>query len=225
MCEAVSIHDNLKNFSNKKKSTIWPPTKYLHWAQKKSIYAGCIFQGKFHLLKHLSFENVVLKIKWETKLCPIKCSIKCACFFSQAHKSASAPGLPSSSCAKELSGFPTHLWSQDVEVTRPVSSADELAFVPRRHSGVFGNPGDGGREPVCAVVVTVERLALFFTKAFARDCEKTIPFSFKRPLDLIRAHALGLVKSSYMKALLFCSPAWIDSKWEGMEPLERCCKT
>lgn len=68
-----------------------------------------------------------------------------------------------------------HLWGQDVEVPGAIGSTDELAFVPRRHSRVFGHPRDGGREPVGTVVVAVESLTLFFSKALSWDCQETSP--------------------------------------------------
>lgn len=69
----------------------------------------------------------------------------------------------------------THLWCQDVKVPSSTGSAGELTFVPRRHSRVLGHPGDGGGEPVGAVVVAIESFTLFLPKTLPWACEKTRP--------------------------------------------------
>lgn len=62
---------------------------------------------------------------------------------------------------------PAHLRSQYVEVTRAISSADELAFVPRRDSRVLRDPRNSGGEPVGAMVVAVESLALLLSETLS----------------------------------------------------------
>lgn len=100
------------------------------------------------------------------------------------HRSSS-PNLPK----RPRFGIPAHLWSQDVEVPGSIRSADQLTLVARRHSGILGDPRDCGREPVCAVVVAIESLTLFFPKALPRDCMKTNSCSYKKR----RNNPLGLI--------------------------------
>lgn len=62
----------------------------------------------------------------------------------------------------------THLGSQHVEVAGAVGSADELALVPWGDARVLGHPGHGQGEPVGAVVVAVEGLALLLPETLTR---------------------------------------------------------
>lgn len=57
------------------------------------------------------------------------------------------------------------LWGENVEVSRPVGSAGELAFVLGRDAGVFGNPNHGGAQSTGVQVEAVVGLALLLTEA------------------------------------------------------------
>lgn len=67
-------------------------------------------------------------------------------------------------CFYAYSKSATYLWSKDVEVSSAIGSADELAFVLGRDSGVFGNPNHRGTQPVGVQVQAIERLTLLLTE-------------------------------------------------------------
>lgn len=64
-----------------------------------------------------------------------------------------------------------HLGCQHIEVASAIGSADELALVPGRHPRVLGHPRHGKREPVGAVVVTIESFTLLLPEALAGGWE------------------------------------------------------
>lgn len=69
--------------------------------------------------------------------------------------------------------FP-HLGSKDVEVSRAVGPADELALVLGGDTRVFGHPDHGGRQTVGVEAEAVEGLALLLTVALAWKSHKEV---------------------------------------------------
>lgn len=63
-----------------------------------------------------------------------------------------------------FSKLPPYLWSQDIEVSSPVGTTDELASVLGRDARVFGNPNNRGSKSVGVQVQAVECLTLLLTE-------------------------------------------------------------
>lgn len=58
----------------------------------------------------------------------------------------------------------TYLWGKNIEITRPIGTTDELAFVLGGDARIFRNPDHRRAQSVSVQVNAIERFTLLFTE-------------------------------------------------------------